>query len=533
MKTLRCVGPVFLVLALLPLEARAQALTSLSSLRVGYNTRKASTTLDGPLKAQIDEVDRQLAEATRLGKTGEVRRLIAKGQSILSGQPWTDVLDFSNSVVLRTDQVIADSSKPHVARLEQIYSPTIALERSLSARVTLRERAQAPQGRGARGAAPAAGAGRGRGRGQAPPPAAVVKDLGTFEGVSRDLRESPYLLELDLSSVPDGTYQLTAEILDGTRSLGTTTLALNLKKGLDELAARLEADAKRVPEDLRASIRFPVDRMRQVNRGKVEMRTFNPDTDFASALDVASAARGGKNPFQTRTGDFKRHYLLASANEIMPYRVFVPKSYSTGRSWPLIVALHGLGGTEDSFFGYGGELPRLAEQHGYVLAMPLGYRVDGSYGWGLGNPPADPVTRTTQERSEQDVMQVLQLMKQHYKIDENRIYLMGHSMGGIGTWKLGPKYPDIWAALAPIAGSGNAATLDRIKHIPQIVVHGDDDRTVNVRGSRTMVEGMKKLGIEHRYIEVPGGGHSDVVAPNMAAIVEFFNTHKRGARASQ
>jgi hypothetical protein len=44
---------------------------------------------------------------------------------------------------------------------------------------------------------------------------------------------------------------------------------------------------------------------------------------------------------------------------------------------------------------------------------------------------------------------------------------------------------------------------------------------------------MKKLGIEHKYIEVPGGGHSDVVAPNLPAAFEFFNTHKRTVRASQ
>ena len=93
-------------------------------------------------------------------------------------------------------------------------------------------------------------------------------------------------------------------------------------------------------------------------------------------------------------------------------------------------------------------------------------------------------------------MQVLQLVRQQYKIDENRIYLMGHSMGAIGTWKIAPKFPDIWAALAPFAGSGAPATLERISHIPQFVVHGDADRTVNVQGSRSMVAKVKELGIE-------------------------------------
>ena len=82
-------------------------------------------------------------------------------------------------------------------------------------------------------------------------------------------------------------------------------------------------------------------------------------------------------------------------------------------------------------------------------------------------------------------MQVLARVRQLYKIDDSRIYLMGHSMGAIGTWKIAPKYPNIWAAIAPISGSGAAATLEKIRSVPEIVVHGDADPTVPVTGSRT------------------------------------------------
>jgi poly(3-hydroxybutyrate) depolymerase len=146
---------------------------------------------------------------------------------------------------------------------------------------------------------------------------------------------------------------------------------------------------------------------------------------------VAAAVKGGKDPFAGRTGDFKRHYLLDAAREIMPYRMYVPKAYTGAKAFPLIIALHGLGGTEDAFFdNYNRQLPPLAEQHGYIVAAPLGYRVDGSYGWGVNNPPPDLVRRRVLELSEQDVMQVLERVKRQYKIDESRIYLMGHSMGG-------------------------------------------------------------------------------------------------------
>ena len=501
-----------LLCALVPAAAFPQALTSLASLRVGYNTRKASVPPGGELKAQIDAIDRDLAEATRLGKTGEIRRLLAKGTTLLTGRPWTDVADYTNSLVIRTDRLVVDSSRPYSVRLEQIYSPSIQLEHSLKARVELRTR-PAPAVAGTTPALPQ-----------------VVKDLGVSDGVGRDLRDSPFPLDINLQGVPDGTYQLAVEVLDESRSLATATLLVSVRKGLDELVTHLENDARRAPEAVRADILYPVDRMRAVNRGLIELRTFDPDKDFAAAEAIAAVAKTGTNPFAGVTGDFKRHYLLESASEIMPYRMYVPTAYNGTRAFPLIIALHGLGGTEDAFFtGYEGQMPPLAERHGYIVAAPLGYRVDGSYGWGLGNPPADPATRRLQERSEQDVMQVLELVKQQYKIDENRIYLLGHSMGAIGTWKIGPKYPHIWAALAPISGSGSPATLERIRNIPEVVVHGDDDRTVNVQGSRTMVAKMKELGIEVKYIEVPGGSHGGVVAPNLAAIFDFFDAHRKGA----
>jgi predicted peptidase len=276
--------------------------------------------------------------------------------------------------------------------------------------------------------------------------------------------------------------------------------------------------------------------MNNVNRGRLELRTFDPAKDFAEAEAVAAAVRAGKNPFASRTGDFKRHYLLASAGEIMPYRLYVPTKYTAGAQgdpYPLIVALHGLGGTEDSFFtSYDGVMPKLAEQHGYIIAAPLGYRVDGFYGWGLGDPPTDPNARRLQERSEQDVMQVLQHVRQQYRIDESRIYLAGHSMGAVGTWRIAPKFPDVWAALGPFAGTGTPATLEHIRHIPQYVVHGDNDRTVSVQGSRAMVEKAKELGIEVKYVEIAGGGHSDVVAPNLPGMFEFFNAHRKAPRGT-
>ncbi len=107
----------------LPALAIAQALPNISSLSVRYNTRKATVKPDGELKAQIDAVDKEIAAANKVGSTGEVRRQIAKGMALLDGIAWTPALDFQNSLALRSERTVVDSSVPYALRLEQNLQP--------------------------------------------------------------------------------------------------------------------------------------------------------------------------------------------------------------------------------------------------------------------------------------------------------------------------------------------------------------------------------------------------------------------------
>ncbi len=501
-----------LLATLWPAAAGAQALTGLSSLRVTYNTRKATSKPEGALKAEIDVVDRELAAAMASGDTGEARRQLARGMALLAGTGWTPALDYQHSLVIRTERTVIDSSEPYAARLEQIYKPAIQLTPALTARVSLMARPAPAQP----GAGPAA------------PPMAAVREFGRLEGVARDLRESPFPMEFDLSGIPDGAYTLEAQVFDGDTPLGTARIGIALMKGLDARLRVLEARAATAPEALRADIRYPGDFIRNVNRGRVRLAAFDLAAELGVAEAVLAAATKGQDPFKGRTGSLERHYLLAGADEVMPYRVYVPTGYRASTPTPLVVALHGLGANEDSFFdGYSGVPVKLAEQLGFLMVAPLGYRVDGFYGSPTGGAN-DAAARRRLELSEKDVLETVRLMRAHYNVDANRIHLIGHSMGAIGTWHLGAKYPDLWAALGPFSGAGNPGAVAGMKGIPQIVVHGDADATVSVAASRAMVAEMKRLGVEVVYIEVPGGSHTDVVVPNLPRVFEFLAAHRRG-----
>jgi len=242
---------------------------------------------------------------------------------------------------------------------------------------------------------------------------------------------------------------------------------------------------------------------------------------------------------QTKTYDFKE------ASRQQEYALYVPSAYDKSKPTPLIVALHGLGGTPRQILGTRG-FTDLAEKRGYIVVAPYGYNERGGYGGrgggrglagrgggrlgGGGNDPPN-----LGDLSEKDVLNVLEVVRQDYNIDADRTYLMGHSMGGGGTLYFGLKYAENWAALAPFAPAVNASpsspdALAKAKHLPIIVVQGDNDTLVPVEATRRWVEKMKELGMTHEYVEVAGGDHIRIVAPNLERMFDFFDKHKRTSK---
>jgi poly(3-hydroxybutyrate) depolymerase len=233
---------------------------------------------------------------------------------------------------------------------------------------------------------------------------------------------------------------------------------------------------------------------------------------------------------QARTYDFK------DAGIPMSYEVFVPSKYDRSRPTPLIVALHCLGSDAHHMIRYEG-LTELAEAGGYIVVAPMGYNSRGWYGsrgTGRASERGDAATDPANlgELSEKDVMKVLAMVRQEFNIDARRMYLMGHSMGGGGTWYLGIKHPELWAALAPAAPAiyTSADALSAITKTPVIVVQGDQDALVSVETTRKWVAKMKELGMKHTYIEVPGGDHMGVIAKNRDNMKRIFDVFDQARR---
>jgi dienelactone hydrolase len=196
-----------------------------------------------------------------------------------------------------------------------------------------------------------------------------------------------------------------------------------------------------------------------------------------------------------------------------PYYLFVPTAHSAETPCPLIVVLHGKTATWQSWFD-ATSVCEWAEREGFLVAAPHG-RGDWFY-LGLG---------------ESDALDVIEEVKRLCSVDEDRVHLMGHSMGGWGTWHLGTSHPDLFATIVPMSGWAPLDRLENLTHTAVFVAHGDADEIVPVEWSHEAVARLGELGIDHRYVEAPGVGHeSSLISDLLPEIGDWLRDRRRASR---
>jgi poly(3-hydroxybutyrate) depolymerase len=310
---------------------------------------------------------------------------------------------------------------------------------------------------------------------------------------------------LSLHGVTEGDYTLRSEVVAGGRVLAyreqTVSLVRDLNARLGRLREAAGRDARRTDADV-ATLRSRVDLLTALRHGET-LETNSPAARLLREAEaVAATDTAGRRYYGSpRVGEFR--LTLPVARGTTAVRLMAPDAVRQGQPRPLVLALHGAGGSENWFFeAYGGgAIVRCCRERGWLLAAPRGGLFDLT-------PP---------------LPELVDAVARLYPVDRRRVFVVGHSLGAIQAVNCARRTPRIFAAVAALAGSLAGAPSPEMRDVPVFIGTGAEDPILR-DGSRHLFEALDRAGagtlLFRRYEDTE---HLTVVAAALDDVFAFFD----------
>jgi len=228
------------------------------------------------------------------------------------------------------------------------------------------------------------------------------------------------------------------------------------------------------------------------------------------------------------------------SGDTLPYRVLLPLNYDSSKAYPLLIFLHGRGesGNDNKKqLTHGARLflaDSVREQYPAIVVFPQCAAADY---WSNVQTVADKNGKRTfyfvadgdPSRSMRLLTSLTDNLFRQYKIRRQQVYVMGLSMGGMGTFELVRRRPGVFAGAVAICGGADPATAAAIRQPGWWIFHGAKDDVVLPSFSRQMVAALRKTGARVRYTEYPGANHNswDPAFAEPGLLKWLFSQHKK------
>ncbi|WP_455585667.1 carboxylesterase family protein [Bacteroides sp.] len=233
---------------------------------------------------------------------------------------------------------------------------------------------------------------------------------------------------------------------------------------------------------------------------------------------------------------YQKEEFVSSRGDSLPYRLLRPEKEEPGKKYPLVLFLHGAGerGNDNcQQLKHGGQMflnPVNREKYPAFVLIPQ--CPSGAYWAYISRPTSLEPTDMPVEQEISPISGALKELLDTYiampQVDKSRVYIIGLSMGGMGTYDMTIRFPELFAAAVPICGTVNPSRLADAKGVKFRIFHGDADSVVTVEGSRAAYRALKAAGADVEYIEFPGCEHDSWnPAFNYPGFMEWLFSQKK------
>ena len=223
--------------------------------------------------------------------------------------------------------------------------------------------------------------------------------------------------------------------------------------------------------------------------------------------------------FSQDKSSYEKHWLIRGT-DTLPYRLLLPKNYDPNKKYPLLLFLHGAGergNDNEAQLVHGWKLflrEDIRDNYPAIVVFPQCSR--NSY-WSNVQFRYDSLTKQRAFEFQQDgepttamkmLLQLLDELEDKYKLDDDRYYVGGLSMGGMGTFELVRRKPRTFAAAFPICGGANPGTAKKLKRTSWWIFHGVKDDVVPAYLSEQMAAALKKRKARVKLTLYPEANHN-------------------------
>ena len=236
---------------------------------------------------------------------------------------------------------------------------------------------------------------------------------------------------------------------------------------------------------------------------------------------------------------FEKHWFV-QGTDTMPYRVLLPKNYDAGKKYPLLLFLHGSGergNDNEKQLVHGANFflqDSVREKFPAIIVFPqctansywsnVHIRYDSVVKKRIWDFPTDEAPTTAMRL----LLQLIPQVQKEYRLDKNRLYVGGLSMGGMGTFELVRRLPKTFAAAWPICGGANPSTAKMLRQPQWWIFHGLKDDVVPPELSQQMADAIRLARGKVRLTLYPNANHNswDAAFAEKDLLIWLFSQHR-------